>query len=116
MLWYLEYCAKDKTIIAKSTQDAYSFFFFCIVEISNDNHTGIYIELLHIYELTTLKGFQKRQVEICFLRFHCNFVTAFNFHHKAAKLNNAGLLFQHFIYNSFTGLQEHLNVIFGPFV
>lgn len=39
------------------------------------------------------------------LRF--NFVTAFHFHYKAAKLYNAGLIFEHFIY---VALQEYKNI------
>lgn len=42
-------------------------------------------------------------------------LTAFHFHHKAAKLYNAGLIFQYFIYVAFTGIQEHLKVICDPF-
>lgn len=66
---------------------------------------------------TTLKVFKKDKWRflLFFLSFNCNFVTAFHFHHKAAKLNNAGLIFQHFIYVAFTGIQEHLNVICDPF-
>lgn len=49
------------------------------------------------------------------LRFNCNFVTAFHFHHKAARLYYAGLIFQYLIYVAFTGKQEHLNVFCDPF-
>lgn len=59
--------------------------------------------------LTTLKVFKKdkRRFPFFFLRFHCNFVTAFHFHHKAAKLYNAGRIFQHFIY---VALQVYKNI------
>lgn len=48
-------------------------------------------------------------MEIPFLRLHCISVTALYFHHEAAKLCGADLIFQ--IYESFTDIQEQLNAI-----
>lgn len=53
-------------------------------------------------------------MEIFFLSCHCNFVTAFHFHHKAAKLNNAGLVFRQFVYVALQVIQERLDGICDP--
>lgn len=81
-------------------------------DFSWSSYWYLHLQLLHIYDLTTLKVSKKDKWWFVFLRF--NFVTAFHFHHKAAKLDNAGLIFQHLIYNRFTGMQEQLDVICDP--
>lgn len=59
---------------------------------------------------TTLKVFKKDKWRFFFfLRSHCNFVNAFHFYHKAAKLYDAGLIFQHFIY---VALQVYKYILF----